>query len=123
MILTQIEIGFGKMDTTREFEEKKKILFNHLRDSSELSEELKEEIREVYGSRGDRAIKVIEEGGVREENGRWFVQGSEDEYEVVRDLCSCYDYVLNVVTGKAGVDMCYHGLAKTIKQLLERNES
>jgi predicted nucleic acid-binding Zn finger protein len=33
-------------------------------------------------------------------------------------MCSCKDYVLNVVTGKAGVDMCYHALAKRICELL-----
>ncbi|KXB00305.1 hypothetical protein AKJ42_01070 [candidate division MSBL1 archaeon SCGC-AAA261C02] len=103
---------------TKEFEKKKSKLFKHLKNSSELTEELADEIIDVYGSRGERAIKVIKNNGVRKEEDRWFVQGREDEYEIVQNHCSCYDYVLNIVTGKAGVNMCYHALAKTIRQLL-----
>lgn len=107
------------MKPSSEFEKKKTKLFRHLKNASELTEEIADEIIDVYGSRGERAIKVIKNNGVREEEGQWFVQGREDEYEIVRTHCSCYDYVLNIVTGKAGVDMCYHALAKTIRQLLD----
>lgn len=102
-----------------EFKRKKKELFKDLKSAEGLDEELEEEIVEVYGSRGEKAIEVIKNSGVREEDGRWYVQGSEDEYEIVQSYCSCYDYVLNVATGKAGVDMCYHALAKNIRELLD----
>lgn len=100
------------------FQERKSELLERLKKSNELTEGLEEAIINVYGSRGEQAVEVIRNGGVREEEGRWFVQGREEEYEVVRAHCTCYDYVLNVVTGKAGVDMCYHGLAKIIVQLI-----
>ena len=90
-----------------------------IKSEKHLSEELERSIKELYGDRGERAINVVKNGGVRKENGRWFVQGREEEYEVVKSHCSCYDYVLNIATGKADVDMCYHALAKNIQELIE----
>ncbi len=103
---------------SREFLRKKIKLFEQLKKSSELTKELEKAIVDTYGSRGKRAIKVIKSGGVRRHGDRWFVRGREREYEVVQSYCTCYDFVLNVVTGKADVDMCYHGLAKKICELL-----
>lgn len=102
----------------REFLRKKAELFKRLRGADELTGELERGVIETYGSRGERALKVVKSGGVRKEGGQWFVRGKKKEYEIVRTYCACYDYVLNVVTGKAGVDMCYHALAKTICELL-----
>ncbi len=102
-----------------DFEKKKRKLFEDLESSSELNGNLEERIEDLYGGRGKRAIDVVKNDGVRREDGRWYVQGREDEYEVVKTHCSCYDYVLNIVTGKADVDMCYHALAKNIQELLE----
>lgn len=84
-----------------------------------MNERLEKKIIELYGSRGEKAVQVVKSEGVRKKDGRWFVQGSEEEYEIVRSHCSCYDYVLNIVTEKADVDMCYHALAKNIRELLD----
>lgn len=100
------------------FQKKKWELLERLKSADGLTGELEGEIIEVYGSRGERAIEVVKNDGVREEDGRWYVKGREEEYEIVGTQCTCYDYVLNVVTGKAGVDLCYHGLAKIIFQLI-----
>lgn len=108
---------------TEEFERKKENLFKKLRTAAKLNENLEEEIIEVYGSRGKRAIEVIKNDGTRKEDGRWFVQGREEEYEIVQSHCSCYDYVLNIATEKAEVDMCYHALAKKIRELLNSEKS
>lgn len=102
-----------------EFERKKKTLFQKLKSEEELDKSLKAEIIEVYGSRGEKAIEVLEENRIHNEEGRWFVEGSEEEYEIVGTHCSCYDFVLNIATEKASVDMCYHALAKTIRELLD----
>lgn len=104
---------------SRKFLRKRAKLFERLKKSSELTGELEQAIVDTYGSRGKRAIKAIKSGGVRKHGDRWFVRGKEREYEVVQSYCTCYDFVLNVVTGKADVDMCYHGLAKKICELLE----
>lgn len=105
--------------TDAEFFKKKGKLFQRLSSVDELDENLEESIVDIYGSRGKRAIEVYKEGGVRKQGERWFVQGREDEYEIVKSFCSCYDYVLNITTGKAEVDMCYHALAKNIQELLD----
>lgn len=101
-----------------DFQEKKKKLFEKIKSKKELNEEIEKEIINLYGARGKRAIRVVKNGGVRKEQNRWLVEGREDEYEVVRTYCSCYDYVLNIATGKTDVDMCYHALAKNIQELL-----
>lgn len=104
---------------TDEFYRRKRRLFERLKEADKLDESIKEEILDLYGPRGRRALRVIKNDGVRKEGNRWFVQGREDEYEVVSSHCSCFDYVLNIATEKADVDMCYHALAKNIRELLD----
>ena len=107
------------MALSPEFKQKRAKLFKKLEQSSLLTEELKREIIEVYGQRGIKALEAIKEGRVIKRGERWFVQGKAEEYEVVKNLCTCKDFVLNVVTGRAGVDACYHVLAKRICELLD----
>lgn len=102
-----------------DFKHKKAKLFEKLKSVDELDESLEDELISLYGSRGKRAIKLVKGGGVRREGDQWFVQGREKEYEVVGTYCSCFDFVLNIATDKAGVDMCYHALAKNIQELLD----
>jgi predicted nucleic acid-binding Zn finger protein len=103
---------------SKEFASKRNALLKELMKSDELTEELQREIIDVYGTRGRKAIEAIKGGRVFKRGDRWFVRGRTEEYEVVRTFCSCRDYALNIVTEKAGVDMCYHALAKTICELL-----
>ncbi|KXA91574.1 hypothetical protein AKJ57_00735 [candidate division MSBL1 archaeon SCGC-AAA259A05] len=105
--------------TTEEFKRNKRKVFKRIKSEEELDESLEKSIIEAYGSRGKRAIEVVKSGRVRRDKKRWFVQGREKEYEIVESHCSCYDYVLNIATGKADVDMCYHALAKNIQELLD----
>lgn len=107
---------------SKDFEQKRDELFEKLRVAEGLDEDLEREIENVYGKRGEKAVKVVKSNGVRKEGEKWFVEGSEEEYEVVRTFCSCKDYVLNIAPGKADVDMCYHALAKNIYKLLKNNE-
>ena len=108
----------GGMVVSSEFLSKRTDLFKRLKAASELTDELEQAVVDVYDSRGKRALAAIKDGGVRRQDGRWFVRGNDAEYEIVRTYCTCYDYVLNVVTEKVDVDMCYHALAKTIFDLL-----
>jgi predicted nucleic acid-binding Zn finger protein len=100
------------------FLRKKEELFEKLKRTRILTQELEHAIEDVYGERGRRAIETIKGGGVVKRGRRWFVRGRKNEYEIVRTFCSCRDYVMNIVTGKAGVDMCYHALAKNICESL-----
>jgi len=85
-----------------------------LKSAGGLTPEVEQKVVELYKNRGKRALEAIRSGNVVRRGRRWFVRGHEDEYEVVKSFCSCRDYVLNIVTRKAGVDMCYHALAKRI---------
>jgi predicted nucleic acid-binding Zn finger protein len=100
------------------FKSRRDSLFNKLQRRGALEAELEEEIADVYGARGRRAVEAIKRRRVIRRGRRWFVRGRTDEYEVVKSFCTCRDYVMNISTGKAGVDMCYHALAKNVCQAL-----
>ncbi|MGQ9788254.1 MAG: hypothetical protein ACUVQM_02955 [Candidatus Hadarchaeaceae archaeon] len=101
------------------FIRRREQLFKRLQASSVLSPEIEGEIIEVYQERGRRAIESIKGRRVIKRGQRWFVRGKNDEYEVVKNFCTCTDYVMNISTEKANVDMCYHALAKNICQALD----
>jgi predicted nucleic acid-binding Zn finger protein len=101
-----------------EFKRRRDALFQRLRESGALTRDLELAVLEVYGDRGRRALEAVRGRRVVKRGRRWFVRGKTDEYEVVRSFCSCRDYVLNIATEKAGVDMCYHALAKNICEIL-----
>lgn len=101
-----------------DFRAKKEELLGLLRREG-LTPEVERKIIEVYGGRGRKALSAIRQGRVRRKGKIWVVRGRTEEYEIVKDLCYCMDYVLNVVTGKAGVDLCYHALAKKILEILD----
>ena len=102
------------------FLRRKQELFERLKHGEVLTQELEHAIKDIYGGRGKRAIEVIKKRGVIKRGQRWFVRGKAEEYEVVKNFCACRDYVLNITTGKADVDCCYHALAKVICELLDR---
>jgi predicted nucleic acid-binding Zn finger protein len=101
-----------------EFKKKRVWFFRQLKQSGALTPELERMVTEVYGGRGKRALEAIKLQHVVKRGQRWFVRGKIDEYEVVKNFCTCRDYVINITTEKAGVDMCYHALAKNICEIL-----
>lgn len=100
------------------FKRRKEELFRQLKQNGVLTPELERAIIETYGGRGKRTLEAIKRHRVVKRGQRWFVRGKTDEYEVVRDFCTCRDYVMNIATEKADVDMCYHALAKNICEIL-----
>lgn len=98
---------------------KREELFRRIKQEGALTPEVEAEIIGLYGDRGKRALGAVRSGRVVKRGNRWYVRGKSDEYEVVKNFCTCRDYVLNISTGKAGVDMCYHALAKNICELLD----
>jgi predicted nucleic acid-binding Zn finger protein len=100
------------------FKNRRAWLFKQLKQVGVLTPELERAITEIYGDRGKRALEAVKRQRVVKRGQRWFVRGKADEYEVFRDFCTCPDYVMNIATEKAGVDMCYHALAKNICEIL-----
>lgn len=94
-------------------------LFRRLKRGGALTEELERMVLDAYGGRGKRALEAIKQRRVIKRGQRWFVHGKRNEYEVVQKFCSCRDYIMNIATEKAGVDMCYHALAKNICEVLD----
>jgi len=101
------------------FLRKKTELFKRMRKGTTLTKDLKKAIIDTYGPRGRKALDAIRRRRVTKRGDRWFVRGKGDEYEIVQTYCTCRDYVLNVVTEKVDVDICYHALAKKICELLD----
>ena len=102
------------------FLRRKQELFERLKHGEVLTQELEHAIKDIYGGRGKRAIEAIKKRGVIKRGRRWFVRGKGEEYEVVKSFCTCRDYVFNISTEKAKVDLCYHTLAKVICELLDK---
>ena len=102
----------------QEFARKKRELLERLKSERRLTPELERAIIDTYGPRGKRALDAIKRSAVVKKGERWFIRSESGEYEIFHALCSCRDYALNIVTGKAGVDMCYHALAKNICEAL-----
>ena len=100
------------------FKRGKESIFKKLQKGAALTPEIEKDIMDVYKARGKRSIETIKGRRVTKRGQRWFVRGRMDEYEVVKNFCTCSDYVMNISTGKADVDMCYHALAKNICQAL-----
>ena len=101
------------------FLRKKMELFKRMKKGTKLTEDLKKVVIDTYGPRGRKALEIIRRRRVIKRGDRWFVRGKSDEYEIVQAYCTCRDYVLNIVTDKVDVDMCYHALAKKICELLD----
>lgn len=101
------------------FLREKKELLEEIKRRGSLIPEFEREIEKIYGGRGKRAMQLIRRGAVIRRGRRWFVRGKKGEYEVVKKFCACRDYVMNIATGKAGIDMCYHALAKNICEALD----
>lgn len=97
----------------------KEELFGMLKPGAILTPEIERKIMDVYGGRGKRALEAVKERRVIKRGRHWFVRGRGGEYEVVKTMCTCRDYVMNIAPGKADVDMCYHALAKTICEKLQ----
>lgn len=102
-----------------EFQRGRDELFKRLKRDKVLTPELERGIMDVYGGRGKRALEVIKRRSVTKRGRRWFVRGKADEYEIVRNFCTCRDYVMNIATEKIDADMCYHALAKNICEALD----
>lgn len=89
-------------------------------------EEVRDTLSRVFPDRFERAIKVIEEGGVTryifKPSGRivWTVKGRKRLYQVMPDTpyCSCDDFYFRVLGGKRGV--CYHLIAQHLASALDK---
>jgi len=88
-----------------------------------VTRECQQKLVQVFGKRGERAIKTVLSRRVKKyvlqpsKRVRWIIVGREEEYLVIPSVryCSCKDFFFYVMTGEAYA--CYHLLAQRIAEL------
>lgn len=85
-------------------------LISCLRSEQTLSLPLREEIIRIFGSRGKKALKAIDESRIKKYRDFFVVVGTSDEYIVEDEFCTCPDFSF-----RGG--RCWHVLAVRIASL------
>jgi predicted nucleic acid-binding Zn finger protein len=85
-------------------------LFTRLLDERQLTPDLRREITCIFGDRGRKALKAIDEHRIKKYRDFFVVVGTSDEYVVEDEFCTCRD---NLFRGGS----CWHVLAVRISSL------
>lgn len=85
-------------------------LISCLRSEQTLSPPLREEIIRIFGNRGKKALKAIDESRIKKYRDFFVVVGTSDEYIVEDEFCTCPDFSF-----RGG--RCWHVLAVRIASL------
>jgi predicted nucleic acid-binding Zn finger protein len=96
------------MNETESPEEKE--LWEKLRKERALSIEIHEEIRNIFGERGRKALIAVDEGRVKKYLDFFVVVGTSDEYVVDDEFCTCRAQIF-----RGG--RCFHVLAARIAEM------
>ena len=99
-------------------------VLNSIKDMSQLSDEIRDELSKVFGTRLENAVKAVEEGKVRRvtftpsRRAVWIVSGKERDYLLLSaaGYCSCEDFYFRVISHEEF--LCYHLLAQTLARAL-----
>jgi predicted nucleic acid-binding Zn finger protein len=102
--------------------------YSELESGRELSAQLNEALKELFGERFNNGWELANSRKVRRydfiPSGRavWVVQGRKSEYQVMPDIpfCYCDDYYFRVMDRKRG--LCYHIIAQRIAAALGKFE-
>jgi len=78
-----------------------------------LTEETEKKLATEFGARGKKAVELVRSGKVKKYKDFFVVQGSQGEYIVEDDFCTCNDYLFRLSI-KGGV--CYHSIAVRIAE-------
>ncbi|NYT07633.1 MAG: hypothetical protein GKC05_05185 [Methanomicrobiales archaeon] len=84
--------------------------FTRLQEEGELTPFLRDEIIRIFGDRGRKALKALDERRVKKYRDFFVVVGTSDEYIVEDEFCSCPVYLY-----RGGG--CWHVLAVKIAAL------
>jgi predicted nucleic acid-binding Zn finger protein len=86
--------------------------------AGELSAEVVEQLLDVHGERGARAIEAVAEERVKEYKDFTVVVGHEDEYVVEDGGCQCRDSQYNLDADDP-TDLCWHVIATKIARRVD----
>lgn len=85
-------------------------LFTWIREEGQLTPALREEIVRIFGDRGRKALRAIDEHRIKRYRDFFVVVGTSDEYIVEDEFCTCPVYFY-----RGGG--CWHVLAVKIASL------
>ncbi|MDD1707170.1 MAG: SWIM zinc finger family protein [Methanoregulaceae archaeon] len=85
-------------------------LVSSLKSEQTLSSPIREEIVRLFGDRGKKALKAIDESRIKKYRDFFVVVGTSDEYIVDDEFCTCPDF-----SYRGG--HCWHVLAVRIASL------
>ncbi|HDR73945.1 MAG TPA: hypothetical protein ENN85_08580 [Methanoculleus sp.] len=86
-----------------------KDFWDRLRQRGCLTADARRRIEEVFGERGRKALRAVDEGRVKRYLDFFVVVGQSDEYVVEEDFCTCSDFVYRSRN-------CWHILAVRIAE-------
>jgi len=95
-------------------------VLNSIKEKGSLSDEIRDELSKVFGTRLENAVKAVEEGKVRRvtftpsRRAVWIVSGKERDYLLLSaaGYCSCEDFYFRVISHEEF--LCYHLLAQRL---------
>ena len=82
-------------------------VWTRLTEKRSLDESLRDEIGELFGSRGKKALVAIDSGMIKKYLDFFVVEGRTAEYVVDEDFCTCGDFMYRGRT-------CWHLIAVRI---------
>ncbi len=89
-------------------------LWKRLRESHELTAELRDDIIRFFGEGGRTALRAVEDGQVKKYLDFFVVVGRSDEYVVDAEFCTCRAQVFK--------GFCWHVLAGRIAEITKKYE-
>ncbi|WP_336327964.1 hypothetical protein [Halovenus sp. HT40] len=88
-----------------------------LADAGTLTPEAVDQIMQLHGDRGDRAIEAVSENRVKEYRDFTVVVGRAEEYIVEDDGCDCKDAEYNLDPDDPE-ELCWHAIAVRIARAI-----
>ncbi len=101
-------------------------IYREMRRSGKISNEQKNQLKNLFGPRFEHALEVVEQNKVKlyvfDPSGRkvWIVVGKGRDYQILprAEFCTCNDYYFRVIGGKAS--LCYHLIAQKLAEALNK---
>lgn len=91
---------------------------DNLNETNRLTPPIVEDILDMHGDRGGRAIDAVTEGRVKRYRDFAVVVGHDDEYVVEGRACTCLDATYNLDTSDP-TQRCWHSIAVQIATTID----